>query len=320
MLSTFSLDAVPASERREALQASFASYALPITTRFSQVDDVSARFAAGSVGRVRLERFDVRGVSGTAIRRATTADSAVEPTITLHALERGHLDIRHAGRISTIRAGTLMLSSTDSPLAMHQHNECAMSTITVPLVDARLSQQTASVSVSRAFAATDPVASTAVGLLRQLTSTITDDPGQSWEVLEGTLIALIRALVVIGASSERDATGSLSETLTDRVLRYVQEHVLEPSLDADMIAAAHGISTRYLYVILRNRDLALGEHIRSLRLQYAARLLRDPLARRTSIADIAHRAGFADHAHFSRSFRRAYDIAPSEWRNDAHSA
>lgn len=46
----------------------------------------------------------------------------------------------------------------------------------------------------------------------------------------------------------------------------------------------------------------------------AARLLRDPVGRGMTIADIAYRAGFADHAHFSRSFRSAYDTAPSDWR------
>lgn len=274
MLATFSLDQIPASERQLALQASFAQYQLPIATRFSNVGDVTARFAAGAVGRVRLERFDVRGVSGTAVRHATDADSAVEPTITLHALERGRLDVQHAERVSSLQAGTLIFSSTDSALAMAQHNESAVSTVTVPLADASLARRATLVSLNRPFSATDPVAATALGLLRQLTSSVTAAPEESWEALEGTLVALIRALVLLGASSARDAARPLAETLTDRVLHYIEENVLDPTLDAHTISAAHGISTRYLYVILRNRDITLGDYIRTLRLQYAARLLR----------------------------------------------
>jgi AraC-like DNA-binding protein len=317
MLSTFSLDAVPESDRASALEASFAGYLLPISTRFVQQGTVSARFAAGSVGRARLERFDVRGASGTAVRAVTSSDSAVEPTITMHALDRGDLAIRHAGRISRVRPGSMLLSSTDSPLAMTQRFESAMSTITIPVADARLSRAATLVSLNRPFADTDPVAATALSLLRRLTRSITDAPDQPWEVLEGTLVALIRALVLIGASSARDARGPLSETLGERVLHHIDEHALDPGIDAAGIAAAHGISTRYLYVILRGLDISLGEHVRSIRLSYAAQLLRDPSCSGLSIAEIAYRSGFADHAHFSRTFRQRNQASPSEWRRAA---
>jgi len=317
MLSTFSLDAVPAPERGTALEASFAAYALPITTRFTQVGDVSARFSAGSVGSARLERFDVRGVSGSAIREVTDSDSAVEPTITLHSLDRGGLAVHHAGRTSRLRPGAVLLSSTESPLAMMQQSESAMSTITIPVADAHLSRAATLVSLNRPFADTDPVASTASSLLRRLTRDIAAAPDQPWEVLEATLVALVRALVLLGASSARDARRPLAETLTERVLHYIDDHALVASLDASTIAAAHGISTRYLYVILRARDISLGDHIRTLRLRHAARLLRDPSRADLSIAEIAYRSGFADHAHFSRTFRRHHQVSPSEWKHAA---
>lgn len=317
MLSTFSLDSVPAQDRGRALKAAFAGYQLPISTRFDQAGEISARFAVGPVGRIQLERFDVRGVSGTAVRTATVADSAVEPTITLHALDRGDLTIRHADRISRLRPGGMLLSSTDAPLAMTQRFACAMSTITIPVSDTHLSRAMTLVSLNRPIAETDPVASTALGLLKRLTRSITESPEQKWDVLEGTLVALVRALVLLGAGPDREARLPLAETLTERVLHYIDEHALDERLDASAIAAAHSISTRYLYVILRARGIALREHIRSLRIEYAARLLRDPNCSNLPIAEVAYRSGFADHAHFSRAFRQCYDVAPSEWRHGA---
>jgi AraC-like DNA-binding protein len=49
------------------------------------------------------------------------------------------------------------------------------------------------------------------------------------------------------------------------------------------------------------------------RLDHAVRLLSDPAERRP-VSQIAEACGFSSDAHFSRSFRRVFGMAPSEWR------
>jgi AraC-like DNA-binding protein len=96
-------------------------------------------------------------------------------------------------------------------------------------------------------------------------------------------------------------------------MEYVRLHLFDHGLSAARIAHAHGISVRYLYLILARERLSLGDWIREQRAQGAARLLMDS-PYDLSIADIAHRTGYADQAHFSRSFRRWYGTSPREWR------
>ena len=57
---------------------------------------------------------------------------------------------------------------------------------------------------------------------------------------------------------------------------------------------------------------SLGEYIRKLRLQYAARELRDT---DTPITEIALRAGYYDQSHFTHAFRKYTGKTPGAYRN-----
>lgn len=71
---------------------------------------------------------------------------------------------------------------------------------------------------------------------------------------------------------------------------------------------------RYLYLVLERQNIGLGAYIRRRRLDCAAALLRHPGRRDMTIAAVAHACGFYDHAHFSRAFRAATGMTPSQWR------
>jgi AraC family transcriptional regulator len=55
----------------------------------------------------------------------------------------------------------------------------------------------------------------------------------------------------------------------------------------------------------------VGEYVREMRLEFAARALDD---REQSIGQIALSAGFADHSHFARTFKAYTGVTPSEYR------
>ena len=53
--------------------------------------------------------------------------------------------------------------------------------------------------------------------------------------------------------------------------------------------------------------------IRQIRLEHAKKLLLDP---ELNVADVAYKVGFSDPAFFSRSFREAFGVSPSEFREE----
>jgi AraC-like DNA-binding protein len=106
------------------------------------------------------------------------------------------------------------------------------------------------------------------------------------------------------------------QAMLARVLSYIREHLGDPELSAETVAAAHHISVSYLHRLFAGRDLTVAASIRNQRLDRARRDLADPGLAGVPIHRIAARWGFRDHATFSRAFRTRYGIPPRAVRRD----
>ncbi|MER7951670.1 helix-turn-helix domain-containing protein [Streptomyces sp. NPDC096079] len=115
-----------------------------------------------------------------------------------------------------------------------------------------------------------------------------------------------------------EASGTGNETLT-RIHGYIEEHLMDPDLSPESIARAHHISVRYLQKLFQNDGSTVSHWIRRRRLEFC-RLELGRTHRRVTMAAVAHRWGFSSPSHFSRSFRGAYGMSPSEWQALATSA
>ena len=93
-----------------------------------------------------------------------------------------------------------------------------------------------------------------------------------------------------------------------------REHLGDPRLSPGSIAAAHYISVRYLPKLFESEQTTVAGWIRQRRLEACRRDLRDPALSDQPVSLIAARRGLPSAAHFSRAFRRAYDISPAEYR------
>jgi len=102
-----------------------------------------------------------------------------------------------------------------------------------------------------------------------------------------------------------------------RVMRHIAERFHDPSLTPAAIAAACGISVRYLHQLFTDSEFTVTEWIMESRLTEARRLLSDARRPFRTVADIAHRCGFEDPSHFSRRFRTRFGETPGEVRNRA---
>lgn len=102
--------------------------------------------------------------------------------------------------------------------------------------------------------------------------------------------------------------------LVDRILGHVETHLDEPDLTPSRIAAALGVSPRYLHMVFAETGGTLGAHIRDRRLSRIRRDLADPRLAAHSITEIVFRWGFNDAAHASRAFSKAFGVSPSRFR------
>lgn len=127
------------------------------------------------------------------------------------------------------------------------------------------------------------------------------------------------ALAIIGNAVRADRSGEHSrQTVTDRrleeVLRFIEVHLSDPQMSTAVVASGCGISPRYLSFLLRLSGTSFSEMIWQQRLQKAKSWLSASDPRDISISEIAYGVGFKSPAHFSRMFKRVFQINPREFR------
>ena len=101
------------------------------------------------------------------------------------------------------------------------------------------------------------------------------------------------------------------EALMERIMKSVNANMSNPAYTVDTMADDVGISRAQLHRKMKEMTgIATGKFLRNLRMEQAARLLREG---KINVAQIADRVGYADQAHFSTAFKSHFGQSPSEY-------
>jgi AraC-like DNA-binding protein len=102
---------------------------------------------------------------------------------------------------------------------------------------------------------------------------------------------------------------------TRAALAFIDSELCNPGLNADQIAAAQGVSRRWLdEILLKTVGQSVSGLIWARRLEQAAADLCNPRHTSRSVTQIAFANGFESAAHFTRTFKRHFHRTPREWR------
>lgn len=96
-----------------------------------------------------------------------------------------------------------------------------------------------------------------------------------------------------------------------RAVEHVQAHFAEPLRVEDLAALAELSPARLERNVRAIFQITVGQLIGKTRIDHAAHLLRTT---ETAVAELAHACGFYDHSAFSRQFKAAVGVTPSEYR------
>ncbi|MFF3127943.1 helix-turn-helix domain-containing protein [Streptomyces sp. NPDC057908] len=105
--------------------------------------------------------------------------------------------------------------------------------------------------------------------------------------------------------------------LLARVNAFIDYNLGDPELRPAAIAAYHHISIRALHLLFASEPQTVGASIRRRRLERCHADLADPGLFHRTIGETAARWGFRNPTDFSRAFRNAYGLSPSEARDRA---
>jgi AraC-like DNA-binding protein len=102
-----------------------------------------------------------------------------------------------------------------------------------------------------------------------------------------------------------------NDALMERIMRYVNENLSNPDYNVEQLTEDVGISRAQLHRKMKEiTGVSTAEFIRNLRIEQAARLIRE---KKVNVTQVAYSVGFSNQAHFSTVFKRYFGMSPSEY-------
>ena len=196
------------------------------------------------------------------------------------------------------------------PVRMRR-NDCRVLTFFVP---GELVQEVFSDPESihcRTLRGTTPLAGLIVGHMAALAQNI---GGMNADEADSAIRAGTRLLVAAfgkEAGLSGNARAAARAVMFDQVRRHIKAHLYDETLSPESVLGALPFPRRSLYRLFEHEG-GLSAYIRHLRLRSAAEdLTRYPHA---TVTEIAYGVGFKSASDFTRAFRRAFDMAPQDFR------
>jgi AraC-like DNA-binding protein len=254
--------------------------------------------------------------------------SAMQASRTLNLIEKSDPDMykinlaiggegvfQQEGRESRLTPGEFLLMDLGRPshLAIERWHEISIVMFPRQLLPVRHNRIRELTAVR--FSARDPYAALVASLTRELIRHL-DSYESPRDARIGTAFLDLLALAVatrIDCVSTVPAE-SQQHAMTLRVQEFIEHHLGDPGLSPDMIAAAHHISTRTLHKLFEAEEHTIAASIRRRRLERCRQDLLNPRLLNRPVSAVGARWGFHDAAGFSRAFRAAYGVPPSEYR------
>ena len=154
-------------------------------------------------------------------------------------------------------------------------------------------------------------------LLNNLIRAVADRDFDDVEVEADTILDAVNAFVLGARPGDADHDHSLRERQRREILRYIDQHLPDPTLSVSHIAAVHRISKRYLHWLFRDQSVTVNELIILKRLEGCQRDLSSLNGAQLQVGQIAYAWGFSNISHFSKRYRAQYGESPTETRQRA---
>jgi AraC family transcriptional activator of tynA and feaB len=271
-----------------------------------------AEMQSGSLAELGLVRFQNSPMNVIHTRRHC-AQMRTDELFVCHLIS-GQLVLEQAGREVVMEAGDLTLLD---PLLPYEGSFSAGAKLLVlkaprPALEARVGRTANMIMQSmKPIEAEHSLTSAFLAMLP-------DYAGKLGKAATGTVRDQMLDLVAVSLAKTQERprpylTSAKALALMN-VRAAIEARLTDARLDAEMVAAAAGVSVRYANALLAQEGTSIARLVQSRRLDRCHRALKDPLQAHRTVTEIASGWGFSDMTHFGRRFKVAYGVLPSELR------
>ena len=102
-----------------------------------------------------------------------------------------------------------------------------------------------------------------------------------------------------------------NDVLMERIMKCINENLQDADFNVEKLTGKVGISRAQLHRKMKEiTGISAGDFIRNLRLEQAARLIKE---KKINVTQVAYAVGFNNQAHFSTVFKKHYGMTPTEY-------
>ncbi|MFD5815925.1 helix-turn-helix domain-containing protein [Streptomyces sp. NPDC127038] len=316
MWSVLSTCEVPAGERFDWYSDIVSREVMPAALSSEQPAEFQGEAAVLDLGDVRVSRFSLSPLQS---RRTAAMIRRGDPEqYQLALLRKGATSLSQHRNECVIGLGDLMLWDTSRPSynRMSATGGQVQATILllprdiVPLRTQRLDQV-----LARRIPGGEGLAAILSSFMTALEDHGAECGPQELRRLGSVAVDLATACLAQHIDTEDQLPAEVrTQALVQRIHAFIEHNLGDPELNPSAVAAHHHLSVRTLHQLFHDRGESVRARIRRRRLERCRSDLIDPGLRARHVSAIAARWGFSGPAVFSRSFREAYGISPTEFR------
>jgi AraC-like DNA-binding protein len=275
-----------------------------------------AELSIGRLGPVKLAKLSVDRCSIERTRRHL----AQSPRLYSFLLQASGTNVfYHYGHEAHLSEGDIVLCDTGMPHYCHTEgpSQTVMVRVTPDVLREYLPspEQFCGLKLGHAVGVTQTVAA----MVRSLSEEINFGSRQDYETrIASYLLEMLSISYTMGFDCQSSPSAAAWRRRND-VVRYIEDHLRDPSLTAESVAEGVHLSSRHLRTIFSASGEKVSAYILRRRLEECARKIRDPAWNGQTLMKIAFSWGFNSAAHFTRSFRDQFGVSPREYRRAAES-
>lgn len=303
-----------AEEQVDTFRHAVSETFVPLTMSIADPARFSGELRSASVGDVMLSEVAV-AANGVEVRRTQRLIRRNDPGcikvgVQLHGRCTVHQDDRH----STLQPGDLAVYDTSRPYQLRFTEPYRLLVVMVPKALLRFPAARLADLTARTISGRSGLSAAVSPFLTRIGGQILAGEHQANSHLAEAIIELVAASLAECSPPQSIWCDVGRRAQLARVQAYMERSLGDPRLDVGTIAAANGMSVRYLQRLFEEDGDTVTGWIRARRIELCRRDLTDARYAHMSVSSVAARRGLTNAAHFSRLFKSVLGVPPTHYR------